>query len=76
MVSHAYEDTVTLVLESLIAAGWDVTLLTNFAADTFEEAKVKFPVPRPAARRHGVRPRPSGEAGSRNLPPPHRGVRP
>jgi HAD superfamily hydrolase (TIGR01509 family) len=42
MVSHAYQDTV-LILESVIKAGWDVTLLTNFAADTFEEAKVKFP---------------------------------
>ena len=42
MVSHAYQDTV-VILESVIKAGWDVTLLTNFAADTFEEAKVKFP---------------------------------
>jgi 2-haloacid dehalogenase len=42
MVSHAYRDTV-LILERVVKAGWDVTLLTNFAADTFEEAKAKFP---------------------------------
>jgi 2-haloacid dehalogenase len=41
MVPHAYQDTVS-VLEGVIKAGWDVTLLTNFAADTFEEAKARF----------------------------------
>lgn len=42
MVSHAYEDSVT-VLRALIARGHDVTLLTNFAADTFAEAQKRFP---------------------------------
>ena len=31
------------VLDELVAAGRDVTLLTNFAADTFEEARGRFP---------------------------------
>lgn len=30
--------------EALIAAGHDVTMLTNFAPDTFEEARARFPV--------------------------------
>src|SRR3546814_17222632 len=34
MVPHAYEDSVAL-MEGLLAAGRDVTMLTNFAADTF-----------------------------------------
>jgi 2-haloacid dehalogenase len=42
MVSHSYDDTVA-VLEELIEAGHDVTMLTNFAADTFAEAREKFP---------------------------------
>ncbi|WP_309083670.1 HAD family phosphatase [Chelativorans sp.] len=42
MVSHAYDDSVA-VLESLIDAGHDVTMLTNFAADTFAEARKRFP---------------------------------
>jgi 2-haloacid dehalogenase len=42
MVPHAYEDSVALMLE-LIEAGHDVTMLTNFAADTFVEARAKFP---------------------------------
>ncbi|HHZ08849.1 MAG TPA: HAD family phosphatase [Rhizobiales bacterium] len=42
MVPHAYEDTVALMLE-LLDAGHDVTMLTNFAADTFVEARRKFP---------------------------------
>jgi 2-haloacid dehalogenase len=42
MVSHAYEDSVA-IMEGLIEAGWDVTMLTNFAADTFAEAKKRFP---------------------------------
>ncbi len=41
MVSHAYEDSVA-ILESLIDAGHDVTMLTNFAADTFAEARKRF----------------------------------
>jgi len=42
MVPHAYEDSVA-VMERLIDQGHDVTMLTNFAADTFAEARVKFP---------------------------------
>ena len=42
MVSHHYEDSVALML-GLIDDGHDVTMLTNFAADTFAEARAKFP---------------------------------
>jgi len=41
MVSHAYDDSVEL-MERLIDAGRDVTMLTNFAADTFMEARARF----------------------------------
>lgn len=41
MVPHAYDDSV-LIMESLIADGHDVTMLTNFATDTFSEAKERF----------------------------------
>ncbi|WP_163269124.1 HAD family hydrolase [Chelativorans alearense] len=41
MVSHAYEGSVA-ILESLINGGHDVTMLTNFAADTFAEAKERY----------------------------------
>lgn len=42
MVPHAYEESVHL-LETLINNGHDVTMLTNFAADTFAEARERFP---------------------------------
>jgi 2-haloacid dehalogenase len=42
MVSHAYHDSVA-ILRSLIAEGRDVTLLTNFASDTFVEAQALYP---------------------------------
>ena len=42
MVPNHYEDTVALML-GLIEDGRDVTMLTNFAADTFSEARAKFP---------------------------------
>jgi len=42
MVPHAYEDSVAL-MNGLIDAGHDVTMLTNFAADTFVEARQRFP---------------------------------
>jgi 2-haloacid dehalogenase len=42
MVSHAYEDSVAL-MEALIDDGRDVTMLTNFAADTFAEARKLYP---------------------------------
>ena len=41
MVPHAYEDSVAL-MDRLIDAGYDVTLLTNWAADTFIEARARF----------------------------------
>ena len=42
MVSHSYDDSVA-IMEALIAEGRDVTMLTNFASDTFREAQVRFP---------------------------------
>ncbi|SMH41429.1 HAD family hydrolase [Mesorhizobium australicum] len=42
MVSHHYEDSVAIML-GLIEDGRDVTMLTNFAADTFAEARMRFP---------------------------------
>ncbi|MBK1622680.1 2-haloalkanoic acid dehalogenase [Afifella marina DSM 2698] len=42
MVPHAYEDSVAVFRETL-ASGHDVTLLTNFAPDTFVEARKRFP---------------------------------
>ncbi len=42
MVSHSYDDSVA-IMEGLIADGQDVTMLTNFASDTFREAQVRFP---------------------------------
>jgi 2-haloacid dehalogenase len=39
MVSHAY----VAIMETLIAEGHDVTMLTNFAADTFRQARQLFP---------------------------------
>jgi 2-haloacid dehalogenase len=42
MVSHAYDGSVA-IMEGLIAQGRDVTMLTNFAADTFAQAKTIFP---------------------------------
>ncbi|MBZ5761102.1 MULTISPECIES: HAD family hydrolase [Rhizobium] len=42
MVPHHYEDSVAIT-EKLIAEGRDVTLLTNFASDTFREAQERFP---------------------------------
>ena len=42
MVPHAYVESVS-IMEGLIAQGCDVTLLTNFASDTFKEAQKLFP---------------------------------
>lgn len=42
MVPHAYDDSVAL-MKRLIDKGYDVTLLTNWAADTFVEARGRFP---------------------------------
>ena len=43
MVPHLYDGSVAL-LERLMAKGVDVTLLTNFASDTFREAQAMYPV--------------------------------
>jgi 2-haloacid dehalogenase len=42
MVPFAYADSVA-IMTGLVEAGRDVTLLTNFAADTFVEARQRFP---------------------------------
>jgi 2-haloacid dehalogenase len=42
MVPHAYEDSVA-IMAGLIEASHDVTMLTNFAADTFVEARKMYP---------------------------------
>lgn len=42
MVPHVYEDSVAL-MEGLVETGHDVTMLTNWAADTFAEARSRFP---------------------------------
>jgi 2-haloacid dehalogenase len=41
MIPHAYEDSAAL-MTGLIDAGRDVTMLTNFASDTFVEARERF----------------------------------
>ncbi|GAJ94702.1 HAD family phosphatase [Agrobacterium sp. SHOUNA12C] len=41
MVPHAYDDSIA-IFEGLIAEGRDVTMLTNFASDTFREAQARF----------------------------------
>ena len=43
MVPHALDDTVDL-FDALLERGVDVTLLTNFAADTFAVARARFPL--------------------------------
>ncbi|MGD9916354.1 MAG: HAD family hydrolase [Rhizobiaceae bacterium] len=42
MVPHAYDDSVAIML-GLIERGEDVTMLTNWAKDTFKEARERFP---------------------------------
>lgn len=42
MVPHAYDDSVA-ILRALIGQGRDVTMLTNFASDTFREAQARYP---------------------------------
>lgn len=42
MIPYSYEGSVAL-LEGFIAKGHDVTMLTNFASDTFADAKERFP---------------------------------
>lgn len=54
MVPHAYDDSVAL-MEGLVDAGHDVTMLTNWASDTFREARGRFPFLEKAAWRNGFR---------------------
>ena len=42
MVPHHFADTLA-VRDTLMARGYDVTALTNFAADTFDEARRMYP---------------------------------
>jgi 2-haloacid dehalogenase len=42
MVSHSYGESVDIMLD-LIQQGRDVTMLTNFASDTFRQAQEMFP---------------------------------
>ena len=42
MVPHAYDGSVA-IMEGLIGKGRDVTMLTNFAADTFVQARKMYP---------------------------------
>lgn len=42
MVPHEIRETVA-IMKDMVRAGRDVTLLTNFAADTFEEARSIYP---------------------------------
>ena len=42
MVSHPYQDTVDIML-GFIDEGRDVTMLTNFASDTFRQAQTMYP---------------------------------
>ena len=42
MVSHSYDGSVA-ILRNLIDQGYDVTMLTNFASDTFRRAQEIFP---------------------------------
>jgi 2-haloacid dehalogenase len=39
-----YVDGTPLILSELLAGGYDVTALTNFAEDTFLEAEIRFPL--------------------------------
>ena len=41
MVPHAYDDSVAIMV-GLIETGHDVTMLTNFAADTLAESRQRF----------------------------------
>ncbi len=41
-ISHSYQDTVA-IMERLISAGHDVTLLTNFNQETYLECEEKYP---------------------------------
>ncbi len=72
---YAYDDSVA-IMEKLIAQGRDVTMLTNFAADTFAEARSNVSVPGETKRRHGFRRNPGHQAGACHLRSPRQGIRP
>ena len=42
MVPHHFPETLA-IRDRLLAQGWDVTALTNFAGDTFDEARALYP---------------------------------
>lgn len=42
MVPYAYDDSVAL-LKALVEKGHDITMLTNFAPDTFAECRARYP---------------------------------
>lgn len=74
MAPHAYDDSVA-IMEKLIDSGHDVTLLTNWAADTFIEARGRS-IPGPPTRHHRVRRDRADQAGSQDLRPSRRFIRP
>ncbi len=41
---HSEVEGTRAILKALLARGYDVTALTNFAADTFEEARAMYPI--------------------------------
>ena len=72
MVSHEYPESVA-ILRALVAKGHDVTLLTNFAADTFREAQQTLSVPGGEPRRHGFRRGAADQARPGDLRASHEG---
>ncbi len=62
-------DETVAIFDELLAAGHDVTALTNFADDTFEEARARFPLLDRFRGSDGVGPHPRDETGPRYLPP-------
>ncbi|EPG19022.1 hypothetical protein L257_00500 [Brucella abortus 82-3893] len=75
MVPHAYDDSVE-ILRGLIAAGHDVTMLTNFASDTFREAQGPLSLPDRKPWRDGFRRYPPHQTRPGDLRSSRRLVRP
>lgn len=76
MVSHSYDDSVAIMV-ALIDSGHDVTMLTNFASDTFREAQKMFPfltLPRGVTVSGDVKL--AFEAGCGDLPSARQRIRP
>ncbi|WP_176085956.1 HAD family phosphatase [Martelella sp. HB161492] len=42
MLPYSYDESVE-ILKALLAGGWDITMLTNFAPDTFKECRKRYP---------------------------------